>query len=204
VDKHLEDFRQATIESLGKPHCFGSLNQKLPEDFCFGTKSMKDTNWNVGMCISGAPKSAKELLPDPDLGKSYLCRSKLKGVHMNTHTRIAGIPSIRNDLLKKTYNSVANIVNYGDENDTYELLYPNHHSTKGLKDCDLTRFISKEELNDMLKRKGYEIEENEYDMIYSMCVGKSQNTENKVSFSEFIEVVKNLKREYLKYKPFFM
>jgi len=205
VNKHLEDFRQATVEGLGKPHCHGSLHQKLPEDFCFGVKSMKDTNWNAGMCLFGDPsaRSVKDLQPDPDLGKSHLCRSKLKAVTLNTNTRVSGLPSIRIDLPKKQFNSVANIVNYGDESDVYELLFPNHHTHKGLTNEHLTTPIPKEELKVMMKNKGYEIEESEFETIFSLCVGKTQNQENKVTFNDFIAVVRNLKREYLKYKPFF-
>lgn len=147
VDKHLEDFRQATMEPVGMRKCFGSLNQNLPLDFTYGVKSMKDSNWNAAMCIYGNStiRSEQDLIPDSDLGKSFFHKSKLKSSLLINSDRASGIPSIRSDL-KKANPSVADIINYGNEKDAFELLYPNPHNLKGLQEHDFDTLITKEEV----------------------------------------------------------
>jgi len=103
IDKRVEDFNQANIEMLGKAKFKGSMKSEIDENFIFGVKTMKGDLQNVASCIYGQYKDEKSILPDPDLGKSVLFRSKLKALEplKSNYTRSGGVPSIRNDLKKR-------------------------------------------------------------------------------------------------------
>lgn len=151
--KNLEDFRQATIDMIGKPKFKGTLNLTFGDGFTFGVKSIVGDNWNVGKCIHGDPTN-KMLNADPDLSTTFSHRSKLKSVQglrsskSFDSNRIFGVPSIRSDLPPKNKDkiSVSDTTNYGGEKDAYELLYPNIHAPKGFEQDELQLKISKEEV----------------------------------------------------------
>ena len=109
IDKRLEDYRQATVDVVGRGKFRGMMNVNLDENHVFGKKSIVGENWNVGKCISGDPDEKKEehYNPDPDLGKNVLYRSKLSSLKpRNVNSgRIFGVPSVREDL-KKTFVSI--------------------------------------------------------------------------------------------------
>lgn len=109
----MEDFRQATSELLGKGKFRGTLNPNIPNDFTFGIKTMKDSNWNVGKCLFGdSDAKTKEMLtPDVDLEKSVNYRFKNPKLHpidkdKLDYSRMFGIPSVRSDLVEKERKSV--------------------------------------------------------------------------------------------------
>lgn len=56
---------------------------------------------------------------------------------------IYGVSSIRNDLPKKELKSVNDDKNYGDEPDTYELLYPHPEHYMGIDDPDFEELMTK-------------------------------------------------------------
>jgi hypothetical protein len=112
-DKRLEDFRQATSHMVGKSKFKGSLRNDLPEDFSFGSKSMKENAWNVGKCLNGDEESLtdKMLESDVDLGKSCLYRMKnpkCYPVHSNYY-KTFGVCSVRSDLKEPERRSVSDL-----------------------------------------------------------------------------------------------
>jgi len=114
VDKRLEDYRQATDSMIGKSKFKGTTRSDMDQNFVYGAKSIKDNGeWNMGKCINGDPSSTnyKLLMPDIDLGKNILHRSKLSAIQPKEYDpyKTFGVPSIRYDL-KKKIPSVSDII----------------------------------------------------------------------------------------------
>jgi hypothetical protein len=111
-NKRLEDFRQATSSLVGTGKFKGTLNDNIPHNHAFGTRTMKDGNWNVGKCLSGNmdTNNRSMLTHDVDLGKSFNYTNKNKKLHptdlINGH-RLFGVPSVRTDLQQKGFRSVS-------------------------------------------------------------------------------------------------
>ena len=205
VSKRGEDFRQATDDILGKGKYHGTLNPKFfNEDHTFGKESKLGDQWNAGRCIHGdestlTPESVKT---DDDLGRSWRYGSKIKSLQptQTDLNRIYGVPSIRRDLPKKTKKSVSDIKNYGDEPDAYDLLYPHPEAIRGVYDEDFEKLFSKEEIYEQMKKYDFILPENEYDVMFNLALKNYPNSEEKISPKSFISTMRNLKREYQKYR----
>jgi hypothetical protein len=204
VGKRLEDFRKATEDMLGKGKYLGTLSPKFyNDDHTFG-KSSNFQEWNVGRCINGdeTTVSNKSLEPDVDLGKDVHYKNKIKNLQPSQRdlNRTYGVPSIRNDLPRKEIKSVSDIKNYGDEPDAYELLYPHPEHNLGIEDKDFEELMTKEEIYELITRYDFIIPEDEYNLIYQVGLKNYPNSEGKMSPKSFIGTMRNLKREYQKYR----
>ena len=205
VNKRTEDFRQATGNVLGKSKYFGTLNPNFyDENHTFGKESKLGDQWNAGRCIHGdgttvTPESVKA---DEDLGRSWRYGSKLKSLQptQNDLNRIYGVPSIRRDLPKKERRSVSDTKNYGEEPDAYDLLYPHPEAIRGVYDEDFEKLMTKEEIFKQMKKYDFIIPEIEYDVMFNITLKNYPNEEEKVSPKAFISTMRNLKREYQKYR----
>ena len=51
-----------------------------------------------------------------------------------------------------------------------------------------------------MEKHKYEFKQEEFDLICQISQKNFPNDEGKISFKSFLEVMKNLKREYLKYR----
>ena len=214
IEKRAEDFRIANEDLLGKGKFHGTLNYKYfdDENHIFGQKSKLGDAWNVGRCIHGDESTINKsaLLPDEDLGKSCFynnnkrlknCKSQNLNNDEIDYNRVYGTPSIRRDLPKpKRGKSVCDFTNYGDEPDAFDLLYPHPGAIRGVYDEDFEKLLTKEEIYNMMKRYEFIIPENEYDLMFDVCLKNYPNDENKISAKAFINVMRNLKREYQKYR----
>ena len=205
VDKRAEDFRQATGNLLGKGKYYGSLNPNFyDENHTFGKQSKFGDQWNVGRCIHGdestvSPESVKS---DEDLGRSWRYGTKLKSLQptQTDINRVYGVPSIRRDLPKKTTKSVSDVKNYGDEPDAYDLLYPHPEAIRGVYDEDFDKLFTKEEIYEQMKKYDFNLPDVEYDVMFNITLKNYPNKEEKVSPKAFISTMRNLKREYQKYR----
>lgn len=205
VGKRLEDFRQATEDMLGKSKYFGTLNPKFHDiNHTFGKESKLGDAWNAGRCIYGdgttvTPESVK---PDIDLGRDSHYASKLKSLQPieRDPDKTYGVPSIRSDLPAKKVKSVTDIKNYGDEPDAYELLYPHPEAVRGIHDEDFEKLLTKEEINALMKKYDFIIPEEEYNLMFEVGLKNYPNAEGKMSPKSFISTMRNLKREYQKYR----
>ena len=205
VSKRAEDFRQATNDMLGKGKYFGTLNPKFfDEDHAFGKESKLGDQWNAGRCIHGDENTVTpdSVQSDLDLGRNWRYGSKLKNLQptQTNLNRIYGVPSIRRDLPKKVNKSVTDIKNYGDEPDAYDLLYPHPEAIRGVYDEDFEKLYTKEEINQQMKKYDFIIPEKEYDVMFNITLKNYPNPEEKVSPKSFISTMRNLKREYQKYR----
>lgn len=201
VDKRLENYRQATSTMLGKGKCKGTLNKNLGDDHTFGLKYPL-SNCNASKCIYGDSSlmNSESLNPDRDLGRSVSYRSKFHIPSEFDNNKTFGIPSIRSDLPLKTFVSVSDLRNYGNEKDVYELLYPHPCATRGIDDEDFDHFYSKEEIDKILKEHDYGFPEDEFDIIYMVCLKNYPNEEGKITPNSFLATMRNLKKEYRKYR----
>ena len=125
--------------------------------------------------------------------------SKLRPTQNNLD-RIYGVPSIRRDLPKRIVKSVTDIKNYGDEPDAYDLLYPHPEAIRGVHDEDFEKLLSKEEIYSQMKKYDFIIPEKEYDLMFEVALKNYPNDEGKISPKSFISTMRNLKREYQKYR----
>ena len=95
----------------------------------------------------------------------------------------------------------------------FDLLYPNLYSYRGLDDPDFDKPVTKEVLLNMLKANKYDFPQEEFDLIFDLAQMSPENTikeknnikehENLVTYKAFLEVVRNLKRRYLRYRTLF-
>ena len=210
VEKRSEDFRIANNDILGKGKYHGSMNPKyFDENHIFGQKSKLGDAWNVGRCIHGDENTIKlkYLLPDEDLGKSTNFNKRIKNYKSQSmdnnieYNKIYGVPSIRRDLQKpKKGRSVCDFKNYGDEPDAYDLLYPHPGAIRGVYDEDFEKLLTKEEIYNTMRKYDFIIPEEEYDLMFDICLKNYPNEEKKVSAKAFISTMRNLKREYQKYR----
>ncbi len=205
VGKRLEDYRQATEDMLGKSKFMGTLAPKFYDnDHTFG-KSSNYKDWNASKCIHGDiynNTSQSNVEPDIDLGRDVHWKNKLKNLQPSQRdkNRVYGVPSIRNDLPKKELKSVTDIKNYGDEQDAYELLYPHPEHNLGVDDKDFEELMTKEEIYELIQKYDFNIPEDEYNLIYQVGLKNYPNDEGKMSPKSFIGTMRNLKREYQKYR----
>ena len=204
VGKRLEDYRQATGDLLGKSKFLGTLVAKFYcDDHTFG-KGSNFKDWNASKCIHGDETTVnnKILEPDVDLGRDVHWKNKIKNLQPSQRdlNRVYGVPSIRDDLPKKQLKSVSDIKNYGDEPDVYELLYPHPEHYMGIEDKDFEELMTKEEIYEIIQKYDFNIPQDEFNLIYQVGLKNYPNAEGKMSPKSFISTMRNLKREYQKYR----
>ena len=205
MNKRSEDFRAFNNPLLGKGKFYGSLSPKFyDENHTFGKGSKLGDQWNAGRLIHGDETTAnsENLKPDEDLGRDWHYGSKLKSLRPTQKdlNRIYGVPSIRKDLPKRIVKSVTDIKNYGDEPDAYDLLYPHPEAVRGVYDEDFEKLFGKEEIFNIMKKYDFVIPEKEYDIMFEIALKNYPNNEGKISPKAFISTMRNLKREYQKYR----
>ena len=204
VGKRLEDYRQATEDLLGRGKYLGTLAPKFYNDEHTFGKSSNFEEWNAARCIHGDETTVSEesLSPDVDLGRDVHWKNKIKSLQPSQRdiNRIYGVPSIRNDLPKKELKSFGDIKNYGDEPDAYELLYPHPEHYMGIDDPDFEELMTKNEIYELIQKYNFNIPEEEFNLIYQVGLKNYPNNEEKMSPKSFIGAMRNLKREYQKYR----
>ena len=205
MNKRAENFRAFNNPLLGKGKFYGSLNPKFyDENHTFGKGSKLGEQWNAGRCIHGdeTTVNTESLKPEEDLGRDWHYASKLKSLRptQNNLTRVYGVPTIRRDLPKRIVKSITDIKNYGDEPDAYDLLYPHPEAIRGVYDEDFEKLLTKEEIYEQMKKYDFIIPEKEYDIMFDVAIKNYPNNEGKISPKSFISTMRNLKREYQKYR----
>lgn len=79
------------------------------------------------------------------------------------------------------------------------MLYPHQFNCRGLDDPDFDKEVSKEELSVLLQNSTHQIPDDEFDVMYELTLRNYQ----RVTFKAFLEMIRNLKRDYLKYRTLF-
>ena len=83
------------------------------------------------------------------------------------------------------------------------MLYPNPHIFKGVDNEDFTKLITTEELRKMLESNDYKFTDDEYKVICQIVLANKPNEEEKISYKSFIEVMRSLKRDFVKFRGIF-
>merc|ERR1712100_803813 len=123
-------------------------------DFVHGIKNVQgDDPWNAARCIHGQP-TAKEVLPDHDLGKSVKpnCRNVVR--KEEDRHRSFGVPTIRKDIPFKDFKSVADYQNYGDEPEAVDLLFPSNFSEQGVSEHDFRELRTRDQIKALFAKIG--------------------------------------------------
>lgn len=133
VKKQIEHCRALSHDTLGKGRNHGQSHTHRA-DFTHGIKN--DLNaWNAGKCINGEG-IARMMAPDSDLGKSCKPNSSNNVRRPEDKDRAFGLPTVRSDIPYKTFKSVADWRNFGDEPEAVDLLYPNTNLEQGITELD--------------------------------------------------------------------
>ena len=197
-------FQEKEIDGVKKSLRNDFLYNPYPQNKLVGKRLEDFPEWNAGRCIHGDETTVKDktMEPDIDLGRDVHYRNKLKNLQPSQRdfNRAYGVPSIRSDLPKKKLKSVSDIKNYGDEPDAYELLYPHPENVNGVEDKDFEELMTKEEIYELIKSFDFDIPRDEYNLIYQVGLKNYPNDEEKMSPKSFISTMRNLKREYQKYR----
>ena len=76
------------------------------------------------------------------------------------------MPSIRSDVPAPALKSVADHQNYGDEAGAATLLYPPRFADGGVTQADFLTATAKEELADIFRSAGFQLDEKQVDETY--------------------------------------
>ena len=137
--------------------------------FRFGLSGERD-EWDAKQTLKGS-YSAAEQQPDADLGTTQ----RRTGRHDEQKpavddTRKFGLPSIRHDRTPPAQKSVANIMNYGDEGSSKQLLYPPPYASFGLQDEHWLQERPAAELRALYERMGVRMKDRQWEVICRRAV----------------------------------
>jgi len=177
VDKLLEDFRVVSTEGLGTVKNLGHGVTDVPPNMVYGMASQAGPEWGVRECIGNY--TPEEQQPDRDLGRSIRPGWR----NMGPPQRVFGVPSIRSDVPAPALKSVADHQNYGDEAGAATLLYPPRFADGGVTQADFLTSTSKEELADIFRSAGFELDDTQVHETYERA--KALDTHGRVSVQSF-------------------
>ena len=142
----------------------------LHEDasFRFGLSSDRD-EWDAKQTLRGSYTLAEQQ-PDADLGKMQRRKGHEEEKIAVDETRSFGLPSIRHDRTPPAQKSVANLMNYGDEGSSKQLLYPPPYACFGLQDEHWLQERPAAELRALYERMGVKMKDRQWDVICRRAV----------------------------------
>lgn len=181
---------QATQDRLGKVKAIGMTSEEVPGAHVFGRPSMRrgQADWDAKACIQGG-YVWEDQEPDADLGKSITPGFR----NVTADTRAFGVPSIRTDIPRYNRRSLADAQNYGDEKSAAFLLNPSQFGGQGVEDEELEKPRDKDELQSLFKSLGYELTEDEFEMVFRRAAKEVEEGQNpKVSIHRFRNVLNEM------------
>ncbi len=191
VTRAVSDFKLANTQSLGKSKNLGQRNRNIDAEHVFGVPSRRVEEWGVQQLIGGN-YSEEDQKPDPDLGKSLT--SGFRNAHPSKE-RVFGAPTIRTDLMPPLLKSVADNQNYGNEPDSFSLIYPVTAADRGLDEDDFARERDGAEMASILRAtgllgEGAQLSEEAFKAAYSIAA-QSQDS-GMCSIKDFLKVKHDL------------
>eukprot|EP01064_Diplonema_japonicum_P025831 TRINITY_DN37263_c0_g1_i1.p1 TRINITY_DN37263_c0_g1~~TRINITY_DN37263_c0_g1_i1.p1 ORF type:complete len:424 (+),score=103.46 TRINITY_DN37263_c0_g1_i1:113-1384(+) len=188
VQKTMEDFKDITRDTLGKPKNHGFGNERtIDRNFTFGKKNTSD-DWGVRECMVGN-------LADTDMNDPKLGVSTRPGFRNVTHSsedaeRAFGIPSVRIDKKRPTYRKVTDNNNYGDDCNALSLICPSKYASKNVHEEDFLQPILKEDMYHLAQKSCFGLEDDEFDEAWALASTYTQN--GSVSIETFRRAVEAL------------
>jgi len=124
-------------------------DRNVDPSFVYGRSDRRADDWDAKACLEG-DYAPGEQAPDADLGQSVTPGFRkdpnlVKEGNLH-HQHAFGTPSIRSDIGVKSFKSVADSNNYGDDVTAQYLLYPPNSQSLGVEADDFTRERSKGDL----------------------------------------------------------
>ena len=109
----------------------------------------------------------REVQPDPNLGKATKpnCRNVVhKPEDIN---RSFGVPTVRRDIPSKSFKSVADYQNYGDEPEAIDILFPSNYNELGVNENDFRRARRREEIRLLFSKIGFDFKLGKFNALYN-------------------------------------
>jgi len=165
VSKDLEDFKEVTTETLGKPKPVGHGDHPgpVPDDgFGLPSKRKGDGHWNARQCMEGE-YSLEAQRPDVDLGQAI--RPGWRNLPP-PDDRSFGVPNVRTDVRAPRVRSVADHQNYGNEPSGGEVIAPSHFSQLDLNEGDFLKAQSLAQIKSIFQAINTPFGEAELEEVY--------------------------------------
>lgn len=106
--------------------------------------------------------------------------------------RVFGVPTIRDDILKKGMKSIADPNNYGDEKPALALLFPEKYHFMGIDKEDFALRRYKYEIKDLFEKVGFKYKVGKFEGIYMRALEIDNSLDQKCSAKSFLEAVKEM------------
>mmetsp|Transcript_1617 Transcript_1617/g.3530 ORF Transcript_1617/g.3530 Transcript_1617/m.3530 type:complete len:526 (-) Transcript_1617:35-1612(-) len=160
ADATLEHYRYAARDHEGKCRHLLQTATELPPEHFFGKPTCRGET-NVALLIHDA-LPLEEQQPDHDLGK---CTARGRMNHLTKNP--LGAPTIRTDLVPKPRHlrSIANTINFGDDDDAKALIAPGRFQAQNIFNDDFLRPRDEEELKSILAGSGHAVADEEFEEI---------------------------------------
>ncbi|GFS81815.1 uncharacterized protein NPIL_200051 [Nephila pilipes] len=158
-------------------------------------KFLKALKWE-SMYLNAYSKKSSKYLDDKNKvnhfcdisAESFKTTASVIGDHKFTvFSKVAGIPSLRNDIRKPNLKSVVDFNEYGDVKNAASVIQPNIFEKYGIYEKDLGVLKSQEEIKTMLFKSGIYLNNGTFDMIWD-----SVNEQGKANIGEIWNVLKHL------------
>ena len=172
VSSKVENMKDFKEDPLGFPKNRGQSNPYIGPDHVYGKTINDKEQWNVAKSLQ-SNSTWKEVKPDQSLGKStnHGFRNIVKE---GDEGRLFGVPTIRSDINKPSFKSVAdpNVLplnlfqNYGDEDRIVDLLFPMKFSEIGVDENDFNLIRAKSEIRHLFAECGREYPNAEFEAIF--------------------------------------
>ncbi|GFY62855.1 uncharacterized protein TNIN_278861 [Trichonephila inaurata madagascariensis] len=172
---------------------FGVLDNE--EDINYD-KFLKALKWEHLEFIEACNKKASKGLNDRNISKQlwdnsvglFKTSASVIGDHKSiVPSRIAGIPSLRNDIRKPKLKSVEDFNEYGDIKNAASVIQPSTFEKYGIYEEDLGALRSKEEIITILFKSGISFNNETFDMVWDTI-----NEQGKASIGEIWNALKHL------------
>jgi hypothetical protein len=184
VKQTSEKYREVASDRLGVSRNLLQAQPPVPAGHAFGLKSGADMT-HAGELVRGFYSGAEQA-PDSDLGKCLMVGRR------NFQTkRPFGVPTVRNDLDAPLFHkrSVASSINYGDDHDAFTLIYPQKFGHRGLANSDFSLRRSPEEVRHLATSSGYHLQDEEFQMLWDVCVQMFGDGIQQVSLEIFLTIL---------------
>mmetsp|Transcript_31977 Transcript_31977/g.70018 ORF Transcript_31977/g.70018 Transcript_31977/m.70018 type:complete len:448 (-) Transcript_31977:159-1502(-) len=185
VPREAEDFRRVNNDELGKGRNMMQGRPPVPADFAYGV-STNDSGVTAAECVRGWYPQ-EEQLPDQDLGACLRVGRR----NVTQETRPFGCPSIRHDIPKPRFRSVADTQNYGNEVGASALLNPQRFELAGIPDSDFLKRRPQGEVRDILSCAGYSFDDEQFQDIWNRAFNLFEDDQPLVSLDALLFIYSN-------------
>ena len=151
--KRVEDLKTSKRDVVGRNKHFALQEAAFQSGISFGASKVQADEFGVKEAIGGF-YSKEEQMPDPKLGKVIVRRGMELPDSLDLAKTVFGQPSIRTDKKPPALRSVADNINYGDEQASGQVLFPPKFAFEGISPSDFTRERERDEVRSIFAAIG--------------------------------------------------